>query len=223
MSKPPPFEQPSPPHQQQTVNNQVVVQQTNGIGTAALVLSLIGIVLPICAVIGLICGLIGMFFQPRGNAIAGFIISLVIIVGWVLLWVLVIGTLGLGCLGLANIGLPFIQTQGKMLEMQTEMVEFYEANDRWPSHAEFDGLFGDEVDGWDQPFSLELEGNSATIVSNGPDTISGTSDDIRSLTMDGDNLPDPSEFRMPDDYDPLQEGREAIPTPSDNFPSLEIE
>ncbi len=93
------------PHSQTIVVQQAPPRSTNVLGVVGFVLALIGTILGICiwpvavlAVIGLILSFIGMFKEPRGLAIAGFIVGLLgsIIV---LIMVFVIGAIGTGIVG----------------------------------------------------------------------------------------------------------------------------
>ena len=76
---------------QQTVQQypqQIIItqaeQKTNGVGTAGFVLAIIGIFLSWIPIVGwilwglgLLLSFIGLFFKPRGLAVAGFIISII--------------------------------------------------------------------------------------------------------------------------------------------------
>lgn len=68
-------------------------QRDNGMATAALVVSLVGIIVPCMVVLGLIFGLIGLSRaretgSGRGQATAATIVSAVLIVGWTTLLVI---------------------------------------------------------------------------------------------------------------------------------------
>lgn len=64
--------------QQQATPVMVNVQRhTNGLGIAGFVLSLLGLFIPFVTIGGLIFSFLGLFWSPRGFAIAGTIISLV--------------------------------------------------------------------------------------------------------------------------------------------------
>lgn len=86
------------------------VRETNGIGTAGFVLSLIALVggwLPFIGwlvwLLGLIFSIIGVTRKPNGLAIAGLIISLIGLVLLILIIILGIGIMGAGAL-LSSIG-----------------------------------------------------------------------------------------------------------------------
>jgi hypothetical protein len=68
-------------------------QQTNGMGTAGLTLSIIGLFLPCLLIFGIIFSGIGLSRagqgQPSGTSKAGLTISLVGLLGWILLIVFV--------------------------------------------------------------------------------------------------------------------------------------
>ncbi|MFV0538308.1 MAG: hypothetical protein ACK5M3_13210 [Dysgonomonas sp.] len=71
----------------QTVIFQQESRQTNGIGTAGFVLALLAIFLfwvPVLDfilwILGLIFSLVGVFRQPKGLAIAGLVLSLIVII-----------------------------------------------------------------------------------------------------------------------------------------------
>lgn len=81
---------------QQAVYVNVPSKQSNGIGTAGLVLSILGLFLGWIPVLGWIVwflgvlfSFIGMFKSPRGCAIAGFIISFI----WLIIFVFAVGSI----------------------------------------------------------------------------------------------------------------------------------
>ncbi len=100
-----------PQGQQPPVNQQVVIQnaekKSNGIGVAGFVLALIAFFLfwvPVLGwilwVLGALFSIIGLFKQPKGFAIAGFIISFIDVIILLLLAFGLFGTAGLVALTL---------------------------------------------------------------------------------------------------------------------------
>ena len=86
-------------NEQQEQTTTIVVNKSNGLGTAGFVLALIGLVLgwvPVFGwlfwVLGAIFSIVGLFKEPRGFAIAGTVISFI---GIILLLVLTGGLIAL--------------------------------------------------------------------------------------------------------------------------------
>lgn len=82
---------------QQAVYVNMPGKQSNGIGTTGLVFAILGLFLGLIPFLGWIIwflgalfSFIGLFKSPRGCAIAGFIISFI----WVIIFVVVIGSIG---------------------------------------------------------------------------------------------------------------------------------
>lgn len=140
-------------HGGQQMGQTVVVQQqpSNGLGMAGFICSLVGLFT--CGVlfpIGLILSLIGVFFQPRGFAIAGLCISLGSIVLVVVCWFLFISALVLGGTAAATtldtitneINIR-VQLQEKV---QPKLTDFYAENQRMPNEKEFEELVGKKAE-----------------------------------------------------------------------------
>lgn len=94
------------PQAQQPVSQQTVIQNTqkkgNGIGVAGFVLALVAFFLfwvPVLGwilwILGAVFSIIGLFRQPRGLAIAGFVISFIDVIVLLLLAFGLLGTAGL--------------------------------------------------------------------------------------------------------------------------------
>ncbi len=90
------------PTERQTIIIQPPVQDSNPLGTAGFVLSIVAILLACIPFLGFIIWLLGLIFsiigatkQPKGFAIAGLIISLI---GLILLILMIVGLFGLSAL-----------------------------------------------------------------------------------------------------------------------------
>lgn len=82
---------------QQAVYVNMSGKQSNGIGTTGLVFAILGLFLGVIPILGwviwflgLLFSFIGMFKSPRGCAIAGFIISII----WLIVFVVIVGSIG---------------------------------------------------------------------------------------------------------------------------------
>ncbi len=184
MTQYPPYSQQPPP---------LYVAQpapSNGLGIAGFIVSLVGLLsCGLLSPIGLLLSLIAVFKHPRGFAISGLILGF-IGCAWAIVALFAIGLATIGAaIGIGTIA-PFVQTEIRMAHV-AEVVA---------SHKNPDGSFptdlstlselssDDKTDTWGNP--LRVVPRNATefdIVSDGPDRVTGTSDDLKSSTFsDGD-------------------------------------
>jgi hypothetical protein len=162
-------------------------QQTNGLGIAGFIVSLVGLVsCGLLSPIGLILSFIALFSAPKGFAIAGFVLGL-LGSAWVLVFFFVIGVAGIAFIA-AAVG---FQGHADLLEDHVALDEavrsYYQSEGRLPpSLADLQGLEQERtVDHWGNEYRLDYDEQTGelTIISNGPDAQPDTDDDLR-LTID---------------------------------------
>jgi hypothetical protein len=154
---------------------------SNNLGIAGFVLSLVGLF----ACGGLLCPLgallsfIALFKQPRGFAVAGFIIGMVGSFGFIIF--LLLGGLAFmaGVLGFAWLAGPTIQTTSSIVESERIIVEYRDEHGAFPDGIQGNRMIRDHTDGWETPLRYECISDDAfEIRSAGPDRTFDTSDDI---------------------------------------------
>jgi len=179
------------------------VQQTNGLGLAGFIVSLIGLLVTggILSPIGLIISLIAVGRQPRGFAIWGIVLGLLGSCGIIML--LLFGGLLLAALGISMTALAM--TQGDKMQIAQDMTQIAVAIERYrDENGELPADLGVLalqpsllIDPWganyEYHFSLDdgtsVEGTERSpigfdLVSLGEDGIAGTPDDVK-LTQAG--------------------------------------
>lgn len=156
--------------------------QSNGLGVAGFVTSLVGLVM--CA--GLICPLglllstIALFKRPRGLAIAGFIIGL-IGSSWIILVLLFFLVLGVGLAGVAVMGIGAVEVGQDANAIHAEVSKYHAANGNVPSTLTLLPLDAETLtDPWGQAYryTIDADGRHYTISTAGPDQGWDTSDDF---------------------------------------------
>ncbi len=164
--------------------------RTNGLGIAGFIVSLVGIIsCGVLSPIGLLLSFIAIFRAPRGFALAGLIIGFL---GSV--WAIFILLLGGLSILLAAVGIgaavPVVVSEVRMGKIAAIVAEHKNPDGTFPTDiATLPGISPEEgTDVWGHPFHIVVKGvNEFEIVSDGPDGIAGTSDDIHSnSTSDGD-------------------------------------
>ncbi len=156
---------------------------SNGLGVAGFVVSLVAfITCPLVSVVGMIMSFIAMFREPRGLAIAGFIIgllgSLVMLV--VVLFfgaaLLVFGT------AISIAGFKGIEATWEMIEIAEAVADYRTATGAHPGSLEsLTNIAADErTDPWGKPYeyAISADGSSFTLKTLGEDGVAGTGDDI---------------------------------------------
>ena len=164
--------------------------QTNGMGVASFVFSILGVVLlPVVgSIVGLVLGIIAMRREPKGLAIAGTVIS-------------VVGLL-ISCAALAVFAMMFgfVASIARSFSGQTSAVvtagtpqwaavgaaQHLAATGEWPSDIESLNGGAAVLDAWGTPMVLKVatEGDGpdaparASIESAGADGVFGTEDDV---------------------------------------------
>lgn len=170
----------------------VIVQQTpqstNVLGVIGFVLVLLGALgicvppLALAIPIGTFLALLGMFREPRGLAIAGFIIGLLFSVPLLIVF-LFFGVMGLGAAAMGSGDLAKHAAAVQGTEAIYRMVtDFQTEQGRLPATLDELQNLGKEAqtDPWGRPYVYEVqEGQDPfRVVSSGPDGIVGNTDDV---------------------------------------------
>ena len=165
----------------QPVMQTLVVKQepSNGIGMAGFICSLVGLFT--CGVlfpIGLILSFVGLFFEPRGFAIAGVCISLGSILLAVVCWFLFIGALVVGTSAAASTIEKISEEVNVRVAIQEKVKpklnKYYIENERMPDDIEFKKLLGAQARQYRLKPISETEGS---IIQWGKDEQFDTFDD----------------------------------------------
>ncbi len=164
----------------------VIVQRTesNGLGLAGFICSLIGLIscgglFPV-GLIGLVLSFFAMFKRPRGFAIAGFIIGLVAN-AWIIVVVVFIG-FGVLMAGVAAaLGMEQIEAQAEMSIIAQRVEQHQRDNGNLPSTLAILGLETNTLDdpwGRTYRYAPTIDGTGFTLSTDGPDGTENTADDI---------------------------------------------
>lgn len=159
--------------------------RSNGLGIAGFIVSLLGLLsCGLLAPVGLLLSFIALFKRPRGFAVAGFIIGLIGCIWGIIALVLGFFGLVLGAAGIAKAA-PYIQTEIRMAHVADVVASHKNADGTIPTDlAAIPELSSrDRKDTWGRP--LHIVAKSAgefEVISDGPDRIAGTSDDLTSST-----------------------------------------
>lgn len=169
---------------------------SNGLGVAAFVCSLIGVIT--CGLfgpVGALLGFFGMFKQPRGFAVAGFIIGLI-----GTLWAAAVGTFFYGLS--QNWGGMRDEFNISVLEAFTQ--EHYAQHGAVPTTQQWDQVISNMPTLWIDPNHVRYDrhaDNHATITMAGPDEQFDTADDLSREVVLGPgaapNVPMPVDANAP--------------------------
>lgn len=164
--------------------------ETNGMGVASLVFSILGfVVLPIVgSVVGLVLGVIAMRREPKGLAIAGTVLAvlgLLISCATILLFAMVFGFFASLAQGFSTQGSMSV-TESTQEWAAADVADHFAATGSWPPDLETIYGGSQSFDGWGTPLVLKVvtEGDGpdaptrASIESAGPDGVFGTEDDL---------------------------------------------
>lgn len=173
------------------------VQQTNGLGLAGFICSLVGFCTGgLLSPIGLILSLIALGKQPRGFAIAGVIIGALgscgIIIAVIFFPVALVGLLG--ALGVASMMGPDFEVRMDTEVIRTAVADIQQDTGRIPITVDELADIPEflRLDPWDRPYSIyQIPTNDFVIVSYGEDGQPGTDDDwfLRSTSDDVERGP----------------------------------
>ncbi len=157
--------------------------QSNALGVAGFVISLVGLVLcgGLISPLGLLLSFIAMFKRPRGLAVAGFVLGLIgsawIIVAFLFIFVV----FGVGLAGVAALGAGFVEVGRDSSTIRAAVAEHYQANGTVPSTLEALNLDRDTlIDPWGEFYRYEIQadGRRYSISTAGADGIWDTEDDF---------------------------------------------
>jgi hypothetical protein len=177
---------------QQQYAPMMMPRETNGLGVAGFVCSMLGFFFTggLLCPIGLILSLIALGKQPRGFAIAGLIVGLLGTCGWAAVFIFA-GAALLAALGLAVVAISL--SEPEKLEITSDMINMtvaikaYEEENRYlPADLETLTLKTSTLmDPWGQRYQYHLtdERPGFDIVSAGADGQFGTEDDVRLTTL----------------------------------------
>ncbi len=150
--------------------------QSNGLGVAGFVVSLVGLC-PTCALIpavGLTLSLFGLRKRPRGFAIAGVVIGAFGLCVTLLIYAMVYALLSGATSPEFEVKIEFMLIQAKLSEQTSKAGSL-------PKSLGSLGLPSSFIeDPWDNPYvyAVDPSGTSFTLSSSGPDGIPGNSDDL---------------------------------------------
>lgn len=153
--------------------------QSNGLGVAGFIVSLVGFVTcGLLSPIGLLLSFLALFKAPRGMAFAGTILGALGSI-WLPLFGLAIvgGALGISkARELAATAIALVDAESLTREMRDEL-------GRWPTADEFAQSVatradGPIEDGWGNPIALITDDDVHELRSSGPDGEPDTADDI---------------------------------------------
>ncbi len=158
------------------IAEQIPPARGNGLGLFSFILSVLG--LSTCgtlSAVSLVLSIIGLKREPRGTAVAGFILSLL---GLVLLSSSLFYFLT-GFYAFSNSFGNFMAPTGNSdpaaetaIEMQTITIKVgkqWQEKQLLPSQTEGDQLVASAIDGWGNPIEYQTDGTSFSIISLGAD------------------------------------------------------
>lgn len=151
----------------------------NGVGLAGFIVSLVGLFTGGClSPIGLVLSIVGLFKEPRGFAVAGLIISLLAVLGWVIGFVF----LGFGAIAvvLATLGLGALlgEAQAEFETIEAALQERYAEVGAYPAGLDGLGLAPDGLRNADDvPYDYTALATGFELRDVGSDGVAGTADD----------------------------------------------
>ncbi len=170
----------------QAPQHAVVVQrsESNGLGLAGFICSLIGLIscgslFPV-GLVGLLLSFIAMFKRPRGFAVAGFVIGLVANL-WIIVAVVFVGLSVILAGAAAALGAEQLEAGFEQAIIADRVAEYANNNGNYPSTLTLLGMDTDTLeDPWGRTYRYEPapDGGGFTLSSDGPDGVRGTADDI---------------------------------------------
>lgn len=177
------------------MNGKAGEDQTNGLGIAGFVVSLVGLCgsAGILSPIGLIISLVALGKQPRGFAVAGTVLGavgscgLILAIVFIPVVVLAMAALGLtaAAIGVASIAGPELEAKVEMFVISTNIEErIHGSGGTLPATLDevVSSLKKEQVtDPWGQKYFYEVtqNGSAYRLFSAGPDKTPGTADDVR--------------------------------------------
>lgn len=171
----------------------VPVRESNSLGVAGFVISLIGLVLTggVLCPIGLILSLVALGRRPRGFAIAGTILGLLGTCGGLLVILIaggaILAALGIGLAAIALQEPQKLELTGEMAKIAVAVAQYKEQNHYVPASLTLVHLNPSDLnDPWGTPYKYEVlqDGQSFDIVSAGEDRAFDTPDDLKFSQLD---------------------------------------
>ncbi len=165
------------------MSNQMSNQESNGLGIAGFVVSLVGIgSCGLISPVGLILSMMAMKREPKGLAIAGLVLG---VIGS--LWLIPLFALGLlgGILALFGLGAAVIagdqfEASFELDTISAEVTAYIDENGSLP--ASLDDLSLEtwaKTDPWGNVYRYSIDESGAwTLSSDGEDGVAGTADDV---------------------------------------------
>lgn len=158
---------------------------SNVTGVFGFVVSILGLLTcGLLSIISLILTIIGLQKEPRGTAVAGFILSLLGIV----LLATSFGFILSGFLSFKNLNMPNFQNQfgqpqqaedtAVVMQMATLRIGQAWKDNKLPDQSAGDALVSVKFDGWGNPLEYVTDGVTFSLISRGPDGTASP-DDIR--------------------------------------------
>ncbi len=152
---------------------------TNGMGLAGFIVSLVGLFTGGClSPIGLVLSIVGLLKEPRGFAVAGLVISLLAVLGWVVGFIF----LGVGAIAvvLGTLGLTALmgEAQVEFETIEAALQERYAEVGAYPSDLDGLGLAPEVLRNADDvPYQYTALATGFELRDAGNDGVAGTADD----------------------------------------------
>lgn len=160
--------------------------ESNGIGLAGFIVSLVGLVVTcgLISPIGLVLSLIGLTKRPKGFAIAGTIIGFIGSL-WFIFGVLIFGAGLLAMIGLgmiAAVAMAAANIGENAINVFHDIEMYYESNGAAPMSLTDIGTYtpAELEDNWGSPirYQVSADGQEIWLRSNGEDMLPDTGDDF---------------------------------------------
>jgi hypothetical protein len=166
--------------------------RSNGLGIAGFVVSLVGLIsCGALSPVGLLLSFIAVFKRPRGFALAGLILGVIGCIWAIIALVFGLFALVLGGLGIAKVA-PMVQTEIRMVQVAEVVAAHKGADGSVPTDLSTltELSSEDRKDAWGHLLRVVPKAaGEFDIVSDGPDGIAGTSDDLKSSTISESDRP----------------------------------
>lgn len=162
--------------------------ETNALGIAGFVVSLVGLLLTggCLSPVGLVLSIVAVFKAPRGFAIAGIILGVIGSLGFIIAFV-VLGAVVLAMFAvIATVGMAGWEAYSELDTYKDQLNAYYAEHGSYPYALDEVGVDLDRLDqvyGGNWAYERSEDGNSFTIAGPGPDGQEGTEDDFR-LSVD---------------------------------------
>ena len=146
----------------------------NVLGLLGLLFAILGLCTCILSPVGLVLSFLGLFKQPPGLAIAGFVISLIGTA--VLTLVLLLATF------VPNTRNPLLTVITLALAQQ-KIMDYEREQGQFPDTVEGNKLIAEITDAWGNPIRYDLDGDDFIVRSAGADGQMATPDDMTTETV----------------------------------------